>query len=198
MKSKVIGITGSIATGKSVASELIRKKGFTVIDADNIAHQLMKRGEKNYQRLVDYYGDCIVGENGEIDRCELGKRVFSNKEELQKLNELTHADIFNRILEMINMCEDKVVFIELPILFELLKDGKLGINVDEKWLIYTNPELQKNRLMKRNRFSEKEAMDRINSQISVDVKREMADVVIDNSKDLKWLENQIDFNLERL
>ncbi|MDO4778454.1 MAG: dephospho-CoA kinase [Tissierellia bacterium] len=198
MKSKVIGITGSIATGKSVASELIRKKGFTVIDADRVAHQLMKRGEKNYQRLVDYYGDCIVGENGEIDRCKLGKRVFSNKEELQKLNELTHADIFNRILEMINMCEDKVVFIELPILFELLKDGKLGINVDEKWLIYTSPELQKNRLMKRNRFSEKEAMDRINSQISVDVKREMADVVIDNSKDLKWLESQIDFNLERL
>ncbi|MFM1539163.1 dephospho-CoA kinase, partial [Helcococcus bovis] len=115
MKSKIIGITGSIATGKSTVSNILKNKGYTVLDLDKIAHELMKKCEKNYINILSYFGDEILDEDGEIDRKKLGNIVFNDEKKLKKLNNLTHPNIFYTILGKINSLEEKIIFIDNPL-----------------------------------------------------------------------------------
>ncbi|MFM1542509.1 dephospho-CoA kinase [Helcococcus ovis] len=198
MKSKIIGITGSIATGKSKVSNILKSKGYTVFDLDKTAHELMKKGEKNYINILNYFGSEILDENNEIDRCKLGKIVFEDNEKLKELNNLTHPNIFHTILENINLSKEKLIFIDNPLLIELIKNGNFYINYDEIWLIYVPKNIQIERLKSRNKLNDEEAFKKINSQISIDEKIKYADFIIDNSKDEKFLLKQINERLENL
>ncbi|MGF0040539.1 dephospho-CoA kinase [Peptoniphilaceae bacterium SGI.131] len=199
MKSKkVIGITGSIATGKSTLAGILRDKGYFVLDTDRLGHELMQKGQVNYNNIVEYFGKSVLGNDGNIDRKKLSDLVFSDRDKLEALNSLTHSNIFNKIRDIIKNFEGSVIFIELPILFELLKEGKLGIEFDETWLIYVDKDRQIERLMRRNAYTRQEAVARVESQMDIEEKRLMADFVIENTRTPAYIEEQINKRLENL
>lgn len=195
---KIIAITGSISTGKSTVTEIIRKKGYLVIDADSITHELMKKGKINYNNIVDYFGECILDKNKEIDRKKLGNIVFNNKEKLKALNNLTHDNIFNKIDMLINRSENNIIFLDIALLFESFKNYITDLGIDEIWLVYTTPDLQLERLMKRNSLKKEDAINRINSQMSIDDKVSKSDFILYNTKDVKFLEKQVIKRLNNL
>lgn len=191
----IVGITGSIATGKSTAAAILRELGQEVIDADQVAHDLMKKGEKNYQGILEHFGEKVLDEEGEISRKALSDLVFSDKGQLNILNKLTHANIFNKISMMIDKSQEKVIFIEIPLLIELIIKGEMPLKLDETWLIYLSKKDQINRLIERNSLTKEEAIKRIDSQLPVDLKKEYSDIIIDNNSDLDHLRKEI---IERL
>lgn len=199
MKSKkVIGITGSIATGKSSAVNILRKMGYQVVDADKVAHDLMKKGKSNYENLIGFFGDKILNEKEEIDRKKLGDIVFSSKKDLDSLNRLTHSNIFHTINNIINENKEKIIFVEIPLLIELIERGQMPLVLDEIWLVYVDKNIQLERLIKRNNYSFEEANARILSQMSVELKKQYVDFILYNDKDLDFLKKQIRERLEKL
>lgn len=198
MKSKkVIGLTGSIATGKSFAANILRKMGFLVIDVDKIAHDLMKIGCPNYNNILGFFGEKILDDNKQIDRKKLADIVFASKKELDSLNKLTHDNIFHKINDIIVESKEELIFVEVPLLIELIKKDKMPIKFDEIWLVYVDKKTQIQRLINRNNYSLQEAEVRISSQMSVDLKKEYADFILYNHKDLEFLKKQIIERLEK-
>ncbi|MCR8967670.1 dephospho-CoA kinase [Streptococcus zalophi] len=179
MKAKIIGLTGGIASGKSFVSQLIKEQGFLVIDADEVVHKLQKKGGKLYRVLVDFFGDDILQNDGELDRPILSALFFSNREVQQKVSQL-QDDIIRQELarerERASQTHD-IFFMDIPLLFE----RHYETSVDEVWLVYVDKQTQLKRLMARNHYSEEEAMKRITSQESLETKKKKADVIIDNN-----------------
>lgn len=199
MKSKkIIGLTGSIATGKSTVTNIIRENGFKVIDADAITHQLMKNGEINHTSIVNYFGKSILKADGEIDRKKLAEIVFNDKCKLDKLNKLTHENIFSKIRKEISNSTESIIFVDIALLLELLPSGIIGIEFDEIWLVYTNKNLQLERLIKRNSLSFEEAKSRINSQMDIDSKIDLVDIVIENNTTIEDLRLRVEEELRKL
>ncbi len=188
-----IGITGSIACGKSLVSNYLQEKGYTIIDADKIGHMVLKVEEVKKQ-LVNKFGESILKDN-EVNRVMLGKLVFENKENLKELNNIIHPQIRKNILEQIKVHKDeKLVFIDVPLLFEArfddLVEKIIVVSLDEK--------TQLERLMYRNSLSKEEALQRIKSQIPVREKEKLGDYVVDNSFTQENTYNQVDRILEKL
>lgn len=197
---KIIGITGGIASGKSTICNFIKDKGYKVIDADEIAKNLMEKGEINYKKIVEYFGEAILDRSGEIDRWKLGRKVFSDPEILKVLNDITHPCIFEEIIKGIERnSKEKVIFLDIPLLFEEYENIlKYNIYFDEIWLVFVDRDIQIDRLMKRNNLTKKEAIDRIDSQISIDKKKEKSDRIILNLGSIDSLKENIDLLLEGL
>lgn len=192
MTSKyIIGLTGSIATGKTTVANMLRQKGFEVIDTDRIAHKLMAKGQANYQKILAYFGPDILDDFLEIDRKKLAAIVFDRPDQLMKLNELSHPEIFGAINKRIEDSPNKLLFVEIPLLFELSMAGKLDLDLDETWLVYVDKEGQLERLKQRNKLTDQEANARINSQMPVNDKRHYADFILFNDKDIYHLHAQI-------
>ena len=188
-----IGITGSIACGKSLVSNYLQEKGYTIIDADKIGHMVLKVEEVKKQ-LVNKFGESILKDN-EVNRVMLGKLVFENKENLKELNNIIHPQIRKNILEQIKVHKDeKLVFIDVPLLFEArfddLVEKIIVVSLDEK--------TQLERLMYRNSLSKEEALQRIKSQIPVREKEKLGDYVVDNSFTQENTYKQVDRILEKL
>ncbi|MBJ8349899.1 dephospho-CoA kinase [Streptococcus zalophi] len=179
MKTKIIGLTGGIASGKSFVSQLIKEQGFLVIDADEVVHKLQKKGGKLYRVLVDFFGDDILQTDGELNRPKLSALFFSNHEVQQKVSQL-QDDIIREALTFERECASQthdIFFMDIPLLFE----RHYETSVDEVWLVYVDKQTQLKRLMARNHYSEEEAMKRITSQESLETKKKKADVIIDNN-----------------
>ncbi|WP_282925978.1 dephospho-CoA kinase [Helcococcus kunzii] len=191
MKFRVIGITGSIATGKSTVTDILKDLGYNVIDADKIAHQLMEVGNENYDAIVSYFGDKILNPDKSINRKKLGNIVFNDKKQLNKLNNLTHDNIFNKIKENIEFYKNEIIFVDIPLLIELKIKGELSIEFDEIWLVYVDRQTQIERLAKRNNISYDEAEKLVNTQINIDDKVQYCDFILDNSKDIDYVKKQI-------
>ncbi|AGZ24560.1 MULTISPECIES: dephospho-CoA kinase [Staphylococcus] len=190
--SKVIGLTGGIASGKSTVSELLTAFGFKVVDADTAARDAVAKGTPGIEKVREVFGDEAIDENGEMDRKYMGELVFNNPGERIKLNEIVHP-IVREIMEQKKqqfLNEGHNVIMDIPLLFE----NELQDTVDEVWLVYTSESIQIDRLMERNDLTQEEAKARVYSQISIDKKSRMADHVIDNLGDKLELKQ----NLERL
>lgn len=198
---KIIGLTGGIATGKSTVSKILREEGYQVIDADLIARDIVKPGKPAYKELVAYYGENILNPDKTINRPVLGQLVFSNKDLVKKLNQITHPYIFQEIKKEIEESRKKenIIFLDIPLLFEEKdKLNKHNIKLDEIWLVYVDEDLQLERLVKRNKLEKKEASERISLQIPIEEKKKMATRVIDNSKDIDFLREEIREKLSQL
>lgn len=191
MKHKTIAITGSIATGKSTVIEIIKNLGYEVLDADKIAHELMEEGQINYRAIVDYFGPYIVDKKNKIDRRALGQVVFNDKEKLEKLNQLTHPNIFKEIERRLESSQEKISFLELPLLYELRVKDELAMDFDEVWLVYVDEKTQLKRLVERNQIDEKEAKKLIASQMAIEEKRRLADFIIYNDSSKEATREQI-------
>lgn len=189
----IIGITGSIACGKSLVSNYLKEKGYTIIDADKIGHMALENDEVKKQ-LVNKFGKSILKDN-EVNRVTLGKLVFENNENLKELNNIIHPQIRKNISEQIQVHKnEKLVFVDVPLLFE----AKFDDLVEKIIVISLDEKIQLERLMNRNSLSKEEALQRIKSQIPVREKEKLGDYVVDNSFTQENTYNQVDRILEKL
>ena len=195
-QNKIIGLTGSISTGKTQVSNYLRDRGEKVIDADLIAREVVDL-EPVKKKIKEAFGNGIYKDD-ELDRKALGEIVFRDKEKRQVLNEIEHPEIYRLILEEIKKSKGRV-FVDIPLLFESEElNKKYNLNFDEIWLVYVDRETQIKRLMKRDDISEDFALEKINSQMSLEEKKKLADLVIDNSRGLEDTFRQVEENLKRL
>lgn len=194
-QNKVIGLTGSIATGKSQVSKYLKDKGIKVVDADLIARDLVDIPIVK-DEIKKVFGENIyINEN--LDRKKLAEIVFSSDKKRNILNDIVHPHIYKIILEEIKNSKD-LVFVDIPLFFENEKvNEKFGLKFDEIWLVYVDRETQIERLMKRDGISRDYAEKKINSQISVEEKRKKADVIIDNRFTVEETFMQVEENLKR-
>lgn len=179
-----IAITGGIGSGKTYIANYIKSKGYKVVDADQVARQLMQKGNINHSLIVDYFGEEILDQSGEIDRKALRKIVFKDPDKRKMLNKLTHPAIMKQILE--ETSGEAIYFIEIPLLFE----ENLEKDFDQSWVADCCLEEQIDRVIKRSKLQKKEVMDIIESQLSREARNDRADVVIDTQDE--ELYNKID------
>ena len=186
---KIIGITGGIASGKSTVTEFLRQKGFQVVDADAVVHQLQKRGGRLYQVLVEHFGEKILLENGELYRTLLASLIFSNPEE-QEWSKRTQGEIIREELAALRnqfAQTEALFFMDIPLLFE----QDYASWFDETWLVYVNRDVQLERLMKRDQISKEAAESRLNSQWPLERKISLASHSLDNNGNQEQLMTQV-------
>lgn len=179
---KVFIITGTISSGKSTFSNILRDKGFRVIDSDKIVHQLYNEDSMKKQ-LVSNFGNNILVD-GNINRKALGNIVFNNKEKKQLLEDIVHPKVLDRIIDCISKSKD-CIFIEIPLYYKVEKELIKKINNYKLILITIEKEIQIERLINRNNITRKEAMvliDNVENTIKFSKK---VDYIIENNGDLK-------------
>ena len=193
----IIGITGSIGTGKSTVSNLIKAEGYPIIDTDSIVHDIYKKDLRLIKKLVKEFGDGILTKTKNIDRKKLGEIVFGDKDKLRKLNELVHPLVKEKTLKMIEKLDDGLIFLDVPLLFET-DFYKL---CDYTVVVYADMDNQIWRIMARDKVDFPTALKKIYSQMSLQEKIELADFIIDNSHsigDLPWQVKQLIIKLKGL
>lgn len=182
--TQAIVITGGIASGKSTVSTLLKLHGYTIICLDDISHKVI---ETIHSDLVDFLGGDVI-KNGKVDRKAIGNIVFNDKEKLRKLESLLHPKIKEEAFNQAKKFEEKNIryFLDIPLYFE----GS-SYEIPDVLVVYTPRSLQVERGMKRDGFSEEEINARIDNQLNIEEKREKATWVIDNSKDINFLTENV-------
>ena len=186
---KIIGITGGIASGKSTVTNFLRQKGFEVVDADALVHQLQKPGGRLYQILVEHFGEKVLLEDGELNRPLLASLIFSNSEE-REWSKQTQGQI---IREELGSLRDKfaqtedIFFMDIPLLFE----QDYASWFDETWLVYVRLDTQLDRLMNRDQLSKESAETRLASQWPLEEKKKFATYILDNNGSREQLLSQV-------
>ena len=193
----VIGLTGGIGTGKSTVSQILRNKGFSVIDLDVISHKVIEFPSV-VEKIVRNFGKEVLENNNDgnrtVSREKLGKIIFSNREKRFTLNSIMHPEILRIMHKKILECEsknekeNKIIFVEIQLLFEVQWEKEF----DYILLVAAKRDIQVRRVLERDKRSEKEAWDIINSQMSLDEKREKSDFVIENDGNIDDLNRKVD------
>lgn len=174
----VIGITGSISTGKTFVTDYLSKMGYQVIDADVLSRKVLNKGEEGYYKVIKHFSREILDDNENINRRKLAEIIFNNEDKKNILESIVHPQVINKMLELIsNIKKDEIVFLSIPLLFEINFEKYL----DKTVVVYSNKEIQIKRLMERDKIDYEYALKKIDSQFSQDKKVELADYIIDNS-----------------
>ena len=194
--ARIIGLTGGIASGKSTVTSYLKEKGYPVIDADRVVHDLQVPGGALYRVLVEHFGREILDESGELDRAVLGQRIFSNPRERDWSNRVQGQLIREALADARDWqaAQSTLFFMDIPLLIEQGYEEWF----EAVWLVAVSKETQLKRLMERNHLSEVEAQERIVSQMPLEAKRSHADLVLDNNGDLADLYAQLNVALEQL
>lgn len=187
-------ITGSIASGKSTVVNLLKERGFSVIDADLIAHEQLEICKRE---IIEVFGEQILDEAGKIERKKLGVIVFNEPKKLKNLEQILHPKIKAEIFFKASQLErlEQVYFVDIPLFFEKKERYAEFKNVA---VIYAPKELLLSRLMSRNALSLEDAKARVKLQIDIEQKREMANFIIDNSNDRENLELELEKFLKQI
>ena len=200
----VIGLTGGIGTGKSTVSQILREKKFPVIDLDTISHEVIKI-PKVIEKIVENFGKEVLENSGNfenennairISREKLGKIIFENKEKRLLLNSIMHPEILHVMREQISKYKknNKIIFVEIQLLFEVQWEKEF----DYILLISAKKSTQIRRILERDKRSENDALNIINSQLPLDEKKKRSDFVIENDGNIEELKEKIDKFLEYL
>ncbi|MDR1522876.1 MAG: dephospho-CoA kinase [Endomicrobium sp.] len=185
----IVGLTGGIATGKSESAKYLQKLGAYCVDADLISKELTRKGLPAFNGLVKEFGKNILFLNGSLDRKKLGDIIFSDREARCKVEKILHKHIILRINKIVFKKRDEcsIIIINAPLLFEVGLD-KLCDKVIVVWVPY---KIEMGRLILRDKLSDQEAKKRIQSQLPIEKKMELADFVIDNSGTKQKLRSNI-------
>ncbi|MEI3374482.1 MAG: dephospho-CoA kinase [Coprococcus catus] len=195
---KVYGITGGAGTGKSEVIKMLQENfGGCVIMSDEVARELMQKGNISYQLIVEYFGRDILMDDGEIDRKKLADHVFNNKEALEKLNSMTHPYVKNEIRKLIAEAEAsgecRFVALESAILLEC---GYEDI-CDEFWYVYTKPEIRRQRMKETRNYSDEKVDSVMRNQQPDEVFFEQCSFVIENNTTLSDVYDQLKEKLDQ-
>lgn len=193
----VWALSGGIASGKSTVAAMLEARGAKVIDADQVAREVVEPGSEGLREIVAHFGDGVLHPDGQLNREALGQRVFGDEGERQTLNGILHPKIFMRSLEHMQAAlaaDPRPIFYDAALLVE---SGAYQ-NFDGLVIVAAALDNQMSRLMSRNGLSEKEAQERIASQLPMEKKVDVADHVIWNDHDLSHLESQVDTLLVRI
>ena len=191
-KQRRIGLTGGIASGKSTIADYIKKyKDIPILDADQYSKELIKPKSNSYKKVLAYFGPQIVDEyssENAINRALLKKIIFENSIHRTWIQNLLHPLIKEKMIEKCNQFEkNKILLLVIPLLFE----AKFTDLCTEIWLVKCPRELQKKRLMKRNKISNHDAEKIINLQLNFEDKSKFSDVILDNSDNKQLWKNTI-------
>lgn len=188
---KAIAITGSIATGKSTVSKYLIQQGYPVIDTDIISRIVVEKGTIGLERLKENFGEGIIQADGTLNRKALSNIVFNDAASKEKLNQILHPLISKESKERMAAYKEEghsLIFVDIPLYYEV----DIDIPTDAVWLVYVSPDIQLERLMKRNLMGEEEARQLISNQISIQDKAKWSEIVIDNSNTPEETHKQID------
>jgi len=180
---RLIGLTGGIATGKSTVARMLADRGAVVIDADDLAREVVRPGEPAFQRIVERFGKEMVQPDGTLDRARLGAVVFADAAARRDLERITHAPILELMQQRIATAvagDAPVVVVDIPLLFENDREGSF----EGVMLVYASAEVQLRRLRDRNGLDEAAAEQRLAAQLPIEEKRRRATWIIDNGGDL--------------
>jgi len=187
----ILGLTGGIATGKSTVTAMLRERGIPVIDADQIAREVVEPGKPAYEAIVRHFGRDILLENGQLDRKKLGEVVFSDEAERQKLNAIVHPEVRRVMRQEAEVAEAngaQIVFMDIPLLYE----SKLQYLVEKIVVVYAPSDMQLARMMERDELDEEQAKKRLRAQFPIDQKKLEADFLIDNSQSREETQRQVE------
>ena len=195
---KVYGITGGAGTGKSEVIKMLQQNfGGCVIMSDEVARELMQKGNISYQLIVEYFGRDILMDDGEIDRKKLADHVFNNKEALEKLNSMTHPYVKDEIRKLIAEAEAsgecRFVALESAILLEC---GYEDI-CDEFWYVYTKPEIRRQRMKETRNYSDEKVASVMRNQQPDEVFFKQCSFVIENNTTLSDVYDQLKEKLDQ-
>ncbi|WP_066194703.1 MULTISPECIES: dephospho-CoA kinase [Gracilibacillus] len=187
----IIGITGNIATGKSLVSQILMEDyHIPVIDADLVAREVVEPGEPALHEIITVFGEEMLQADGTLDRGKLGKLIFQEKESRHQLNSIVHPAIRQRMQqqkETLLQQGHATIALDIPLLFE----NNLTYLVDRTIVVAATESVQKKRLMERNQLSKEEAEKRMGSQMDLEKKKQLADYVIDNSGTITETKQQV-------
>jgi dephospho-CoA kinase len=187
----LVGVTGNIASGKSTVAQMLSERGATIIDADVLARRAVERGTVAYERIIERWGDRVLASNGDLDRAALRGIVFSDPDELERLNAIVHPEVErmrDRLVAEAQERGDRIVVCDIPLLFE----RHLSENFDRIILVDAPRPLRLARLVEDRGLREREAMEMITAQMPAELKRARADIVIDNDGSLAKLERDVE------
>ncbi|MCA0171616.1 dephospho-CoA kinase [Bacillus sp. RAR_GA_16] len=191
-----IGLTGGIASGKSTVAEMIRRYNLPIVDADVMARKVVEPGEPALEKIFQLFGEDMKAEDGGLDRKKLGSVIFKDEEKRNVLNQVLHPAIRKGMLDQAAAYKKQgsthVVF-DIPLLFE----SQLTHMVDQTLLVYVDAKTQLSRLVNRDGSTEEEALDRIQSQMPIEEKKDLADEVIDNTGRREETEEQLNSILKK-
>lgn len=192
----ILGLTGGIATGKSTVSRYFSDQGYPVIDADLIAREVVEPGTPGLAKIVDYFGQDILLEDGQLDRKQLGELIFNDSVKRKKLDAILDKEIrvmiSTRIKEQVGK-EVPLVIVDIPLLYEAHYEELM----DEVVVVSLTTDTQLERLCARNNLTKEEGLARLSSQMPISEKVKRADDVIDNSGNLTETYQQIEEWLEK-
>ena len=181
----VVGLTGGIATGKSTVAATLTDAGVIVIDADIVAHDVIKKGLPAWHEIVKRFGDKVLLPDGEINRVYLGNIIFNDADKKHELNRIVHPlvslEISRKLKQIKKDKPDAIVVLDVPLLLE----SGMQKGMAEVIVVYIPEHLQLKRLMARDDLSEADALSRIRSQMPIEEKKKLASIVIDNSFSLE-------------
>lgn len=187
-----IALTGGIATGKSTVASLLALNGMRVIDADTISHKIL---DESYEWVKETFGEEYLKNGNKVDRAKLGAYIFTTPEAKKVLEDFLHPKIKAEIQRQ-SAKQDSFKFpylIDIPLFFE-----NNNYDIKDSVVVYAPSDIQLERFMKRNGFSKEESQRRIASQMPIDEKKKRATWVIDNSKDLKHLQSEVEEFVEKI
>lgn len=189
--TRVIGLTGSIATGKSTVAKLFKNKKIPIVDSDVISREIVHQNQSAYHQIVHQFGVGILQKDQSINRKKLASLIFSDPRKRHELNQIVHPIIIEEIIkerDQFIVEKEPLIVLDIPLLYEL----DLVHLVDEVVVVYTSYKNQLWRLMKREKLDESEAKKRIEAQMDIEEKRKLADYVINNNDSLEKTEEQFE------
>lgn len=188
----LLGVTGVIASGKTTVANMLEELGALKIDFDLLARQVVEPGKPAFRKIVDYFGEQILQQDGTLDRKKLARIVFRDFEKKTKLESFTHPPIYEEFLKQVSEITEKdpeaIVQAVVPLLIEL----DLQYMFDKLLIVYIHQEQQVERLVERDGISREEAAGMLKAQLPIDEKLEYADFVVDNQGSVEQTRKQVE------
>jgi dephospho-CoA kinase len=190
---KRIVIAGGIGAGKSAVGDRLRSLGFTVVDADDVAHDVTSPGSATLSALVDAFGSAVLDAEGSLDRAFVADVVFHDDSALRRLNAITHGPIGVEIIRRLDAADGDAVFAAIPL---FRPEHRAAFSLDDVWSVQVSPETALRRLIDGRGFSEVDARARLANQMSNDERALLVDRVLWNEGTLDELSAEVDAALD--